>query len=462
MKVNLFLTFLFASLANSFTAQTIDNTFGINGTLNLNIGSFYGPTALNDGKTLLAGVYDSGTDYISFLTKANVDGSADTSFGVNGRFEMNMFSGTDYYEEFGNARILPDGKILLLYYYGFDNGVDAEINATKLIRLNPNGTVDPTFNSPIFAGDNDYFYGAEVLPNGKILCISANSIKRFLPDGALDTSYANSGVRNLVFEPYEFFVDTAGVYLYDYLGKKVVKLVNEESPTATFYENGETLDDVKLHNGYLYITSFNNTTNKTKITKLDGNLSTVNTFGVNGVYLEPVENTYYYIAGIQENGSVLVYGNTFSPNNELMKRINPNGVQDLTFGNSGVFTFPSPPDYYGSWFYHPFLKKLYLSQENYTDGNNAIVTRFNLPAEILAVKSATSYTKISVLENPVKEVLKLSSSLKSASIYNVLGSKTPISFASSEVSVSKLSPGVYFISGIDENGKSVNLKFIKE
>ena len=86
----------------------------------------------------------------------------------------------------GHLRLLPDGKLLV---NGSRNGT------TKLFRLLPNGSVDPTFNSPEIAP-----YDFTVDPHGRIYIVGdffrtlTNNIQRLYlhrlhPDGQYDESF---------------------------------------------------------------------------------------------------------------------------------------------------------------------------------------------------------------------------------------------------------------------------------
>ena len=467
MNTKLLFALAFALLSNLMSAQAIDTTFGINGSLNQNnLGSFYGPTITPDGKIISPGLFKDGGDYKASLLKMNTDGTLDSTFGVNGKFEMNLFASEDYYEDFVKATVLSNGKILVIYYYEFDNGIDESVDGTKLVRLNADGTLDNTFNNPMIVGNNNFYIDYEILSNDKILAITLNSMRRILSDGSLDSSYGTSGIRTLGFNLEQIFINSSGIFLNDYDGQRFVKLDNESSVTISSFSTGNYFSgDIKMHNDHFFIPSYNNSIAKYTITKINSNLVPDPSFGANGIFTVP-QTSNYSVVGIQENGSLLSGTNTYDAGTNtyklLLQRINPNGVADLTFGTQGLFTHSTTGEYYSDFFYHPILKKMYTRLEDQNNLNNAVVSRFNIPNEILAVQNIYSKNKVRIIENPVRDVLKLSSILKNVVLYNAVGSKVGNSFYSQDLSVDQLTTGVYIISGEDEQGNLVKLKFIKE
>jgi uncharacterized delta-60 repeat protein len=463
MKTKLLLSVMFALMANIFNSQSLDTTFGNNGSIVLNnFGYFNNPTIANDGSILLPGVYYDESESSAILRKINADGTPDTTFGVNGKFEMNLFSGEKYYEEFNTIKILEDGKILLLYFYEEDNWPNAYVYGSQLIRLNPNGTVDNSFNNPIYVKENDSYYGYEVLDNGKIICISDYAMRRFSQDGALDTSFANAGIRTLDFDPHQIFSISGEIYLRDSNGNKFLKFTSEDSVASGTFTNSFGFNNyIFKHNDTFFVSTTGGGGNEL-ITKLNSNLSVVNDFGENGILTTPPENLIS-IAGVQQNGSLLSGTDHFiAVSGVRLQRINPNGVPDSTFGSAGVYNYEFSGADEQQMFYHSGLKKMYVLLEDDDVQNKARIYRFNIPDEILAVQTANSKNNITILENPMKDILRLSSSVKNGTIYNISGNKTSISFTGSEVSVSKLSPGVYILSATDRDGGSTNLKFIKK
>ncbi len=95
------------------------------------------------------------------------------------------------------ARVQPDGKILAAGLVNVVNGA----NRNSLARFNPDGTLDPTFNTG--SGANNIVYGLDVQPDGKILVsgaftnyngVTVGRIARLNADGSLDQTFNTTGV----------------------------------------------------------------------------------------------------------------------------------------------------------------------------------------------------------------------------------------------------------------------------
>jgi uncharacterized delta-60 repeat protein len=131
---------------------------------------------LPDGKVLLAG---------PDLRRFNADGSADTTLATVG----SDFLFTFIYK----MAVQPDGKIIIVGNFTSVNGV----SRNRIARINPNGTLDASFNPP--GGANATVNAVTLLPDGKILIggefTSFNSdankkyIARLNPNGTLDASF---------------------------------------------------------------------------------------------------------------------------------------------------------------------------------------------------------------------------------------------------------------------------------
>lgn len=89
-----------------------------------------------NGKILIAGHFSSFNGHpFSRLIRLNIDGSIDPSFEIGAGFDKNVYS----------IALQSDGKIILGGSFLFYNGVSQK----RILRLNPNGSLDLTFNSGI-------------------------------------------------------------------------------------------------------------------------------------------------------------------------------------------------------------------------------------------------------------------------------------------------------------------------
>lgn len=139
-----------------------------------------------DQKILVGGSFTE-LDGIScvLLTRLNTDGSRDNTF--NPIFN----NGASVYD----ILIQEDGKILVA---GSFNNVNGQ-GAFNLVRLNANGTNDPTFISPTPPLPDEI----ELIrrqSDGKILAVMGYQIVRFNGDGTPDNSFGTIGFNNPVYD----------------------------------------------------------------------------------------------------------------------------------------------------------------------------------------------------------------------------------------------------------------------
>lgn len=106
-----------------------------------------------DGKIYIGGGFNHNGIANNKLIKVNPDGTTDNSFQtlsiVGGRVRV--------------VKDLPDGRILVGGHFTSVNG----LNYSKLVRINPNGTVDETFNIGSGFHSGDAIYAIEDLPDGR-------------------------------------------------------------------------------------------------------------------------------------------------------------------------------------------------------------------------------------------------------------------------------------------------------
>lgn len=151
------------------------------------------------------------------VARFNADGSIDRSFGRRGfakvtRARLGRRIGLTY-GEVDAVAVAPDGKILLA---GFRyRGPDSEVRYPVLVRLLPDGSLDPGFGrsgvvTPKREADlGEWFSDVVVEPGGRIVAVGAQTqlsytdgrrhlkpatlVRAFLPDGSVDRTFAENG-----------------------------------------------------------------------------------------------------------------------------------------------------------------------------------------------------------------------------------------------------------------------------
>ena len=133
------------------------------------------------------------------MVRLNPSGNIDTSFNVGTGFSSMVYS----------IAFQNDGKIIV-------GGAFVSYNNTSvndLVRINPDGSIDNSFNVGLGAGNGFYnpagvIWSLKIQEDGKILCAGdfrlfngtmVNNIVRLNPDGSLDTSFYTGAANSPLF-----------------------------------------------------------------------------------------------------------------------------------------------------------------------------------------------------------------------------------------------------------------------
>ncbi|MBS1797973.1 MAG: VCBS repeat-containing protein [Acidobacteria bacterium] len=156
------------------------------GSIRLNTDGSYDPTyvppPIVNGHDI--DLFPNGQILVDGYYKLNADGSLDASFNPPNQAANSVLV--------LSAVIQSDGKIVI-------GGVFGQLGTSRNVaRLNPNGSVDATFNTP--GGANNRVADLDVQPDGKVLIagdftsVNSNNARKYLarlnPDGSLDASFA--------------------------------------------------------------------------------------------------------------------------------------------------------------------------------------------------------------------------------------------------------------------------------
>ena len=150
-----------------------------------------------DGKLLVAGYVNTGTEYDIALARYSASGSMDTSFDGDGRVVTDI-SGDDA----AHAILLQGNGQMVVAGWSF-TGTN---NDFVLLRYNANGSPDNTFDGDgrvitDISGGDDYLTAIGIQPNGKLVVAgratttngSDFALARYLPDGSLDAAFSDNG-----------------------------------------------------------------------------------------------------------------------------------------------------------------------------------------------------------------------------------------------------------------------------
>ena len=188
------------TVARYNTDGTLDFTFDNDGIVIVPIGSgrdeAYAVAIQTNGRIVVAGQSNNGTNDQITLVRLNTNGSLDNSFDGDGIVTTPVTSSSEY--AFA-MRIQADGKIVT-------GGVSGNPNVDFLIaRYNTIGSLDISFGTggKVFTdfGGNDFATALDLSPGGRVVAAgftnasSTNdfAVARYNTDGSLDTSFDGDG-----------------------------------------------------------------------------------------------------------------------------------------------------------------------------------------------------------------------------------------------------------------------------
>lgn len=259
------------------------------------------------------------------IVRLNTDGQRDTSFHV----------GIGFNNTASCVVVQPDGKIIV----GGRFTAYHDTLRSALVRLNPDGSLDNSFNigTGFYANTFNNFYSdiyaLVLLPNGQLLVggdfkayngTSVRGLVRLNADGSLDNSLFSG------FDPFSAIVTTLAVQndgkilvggsFQTYNGlqaESLIRLNADGTADASFDQSGTALQ---------YYTPP----------------------GTNMTYGSAVS-----VIKVQQDGKILVGGSFLMYNNTLVNnlvRLNANGSRDLSFNNSGSGFYMMPETFsYYNW-----------------------------------------------------------------------------------------------------------------
>lgn len=230
-------------IARFNTDGTLDTTYGYYHGYSMVFQNIYFAQATAgaiqaDDKVLVTG--DGRTDGASkrgmILSRFNSNGSVDLDFANEGTVYLNTSPEESYYQDSGlDVSVQPDGKILVAgqtQVKGCENDADGIYTRGLLLRFNPDGSLDSSFDgdgilkfnvSAIFdvkpwdlfetyPCQNSIFKSVSLQEDGKIVVMGNGYnaafnmfLARFNPDGTLDTTFGYQGAI-AAYENYDYTV----------------------------------------------------------------------------------------------------------------------------------------------------------------------------------------------------------------------------------------------------------------
>ena len=303
------------AVARFNTDGSLDTSFGNGGSVDLDFGlsSVAGNSIAvqADGKLIVTGTYNNGSDFDFVVARLNADGTLDTTFDGDGFQTIDLFGENDFSPE---VVVQTDGKVLLAGKT--DNAGNDEF---AFVRLDSDGSFDNTFGtngitSHAASSGNHSLEAVALQADGKLVFggsafgnANTFTVSRINANGTLDATFGGTGI-------VQTDLGTGSGQVYDLTiqsdGKVVATGADFSSAMVVVrYEANGTLD-----------TGFNTT-----------GILTTTAGGVNGG--EAV--------AVQSDGKIVVAAEG-SSSADVVLRFNANGSVDDTFGTNGVAVLQAP------------------------------------------------------------------------------------------------------------------------
>lgn len=430
---------------------SLDNTFATNGifTNDFQTGSddvVYSLALQSDGKIVLAGYSDDGSNKSAAILRLSSNGTIDTAFGNSGKILTDFIANKA--DEIKVVKIHPlTGAIIV----GGTSSTTTTQSQAVIARYTTTGAPDTTFNStgiyalPHNTGSGTLYYVIEdlvVKPNGKITAVgwinqeglqwSANHMAyRLNNNGTLDTSFSSDGV-----------ITVNGGYNAD--DKSFSMLLNS--------------DDSFLFSGGGNLTS-------TKYDFFMGLYNAAGTSAIGKAFFDygSLINDIAYGMGMDSTGKIVMAGSSVSSTTSstfAISRVNADYSIDNTFGNAGKVTTTFGTNTVNEAFDMAIQPDDRIIAVGYT-GNDFAIARYT--GGFLATKESTLTNQLKIYPNPVKSEINISKELleknNAFTIYNIDGKLiVKGSVNNNKINVQYLTSGIYFIN----IGDNKAVKFIKE
>jgi uncharacterized delta-60 repeat protein len=297
----------------------------------------------NDGKITVGGEFSSynGTAKNKII-RLNTDGSLDSSFNIGTGFSDYVYS----------IAIQPDGKIIVGGSFYSYNGA----TKNRIIRLNTDGSPDNSFN--IGTGFDSYINAIAFQPDGKIIVggefysyndVNKNNIIRLNPDGSIDTSF-NMGV-GFDAKVHSIAIQNDGkIFLegdfssYNNTAKNYVIRINQDGTPDNSFNTGigynkSVFSIVQQNDGKIIVGGFFTTysgTTQNYITRLNADGSLDSSFNT-GIGFDNIVRSIV----LQPDGKIIVGGDFGSYNGtsqNYITRLNADGSRDTSFNIGSGFS----------------------------------------------------------------------------------------------------------------------------
>ncbi|MFA5432404.1 MAG: T9SS type A sorting domain-containing protein [Candidatus Paceibacterota bacterium] len=376
-KLIIIFTFLSTILSNILFAQqgNLDSTFNTNGIITTSISEFdkaYSIAIQSDGKILAAGYSHPINNYDFSVVRYNADGSLDNSFGSGGKVTTDVVTGQSDYAY--SIAIQQDGKIIVagssntgtdcnwvLVRYNHDGTLDSTFNGDGKIVTSMSTGFDEALSLAIQT-DGKIIVAGYSEPNRKYFALA-----RFNTDGSFDNSFGTNGKLTTAVGTYS---DNATSVAIQSDGKIVAAGNSSDGgisygiSLARYNSNGildtSFSDDGKLTyfyssmgimisslvvqpNGKIILGGMSTNANQHLVmARFNSNGTFDSLFGSNGIVITSIDSNSCrgYSLTLQPDGKIIMAGSAYNSTNHdfALLRYNVNGSLDSTFAINGIIT----------------------------------------------------------------------------------------------------------------------------
>lgn len=417
-----------------------------------------------DGKIIVGGNFTAYKGIIeNHILRLNPDATKDASFNAGSGFDASVYTTT----------LQNDGKIIVGGYFTAYKG----ITENRIVRLNPDGTKDTSFN--IGTGFNNSVKTAVVQPDGKILVggsftsyngLTQNDIIRLNPDGTKDASFNigsgfNSPVESITLQPDGKIIVAGSFTAYNGTTANRILRLNANGTKDASFDIGIGFDnsvftivlqpDGKIIVGGEFITYKGIIERSLIRLNLDGTKDSSFTIGTGFNY-------NVYTATLQSNGKIIIGGNFTTFNGNAQNSIvclNPNGTKDSTFGIGSGFN-----EYVNSIAVHTDGKITVGGGFTSYNNNNSSAYLITLHGDApLSNEDFVEKKDILLWPNPVQNYLNISNldNIITVKIYDLQGKLVyESSNTTTIIDVSSFASGLYIVQ-LQTETQAITKKFIK-
>lgn len=360
------------AVARYNTDGSPDSTFDNDGRQTTKVGSNddvgYALAIQSDGKIVLAGLADFGSNDRFAVVRYSVNGSPDNAFSGDGKQTVNIISNMLP----GNSVAIQNGKIVVAGYTS--NGND---NDFSVIRFNSNGSLDNSFDNDgklttDFNSSEDNAGSIAVQSDNKIVVAGVSettlphfALTRYNVNGSLDNTFDNDGKLEGDYKQGNTIFNSAAVQTdgklvaagqawngsnFDFA---IARYKINGSPDSTFGQNGQLLTDFDGKDNYAYSVAIqtdgkilvagnnDNINSKFAVARYNTDGTPDNTFSEDGKFIIPMGFAdILNSVALQSDGKILLSGYTFTNDNYdsvdfALARLNINGTPDSTFSEDG-------------------------------------------------------------------------------------------------------------------------------